>query len=442
MTPLISSAADALAGTIHVPGDKSISHRALLLGALSTGQTRIEGLLEGEDVLAMAAALRMMGVTISRTGDGVWTVNGRGIAGLGEPDGILDMGNSGTAARLLMGVLAGHPFPATLTGDASLNSRPMGRVTEPLSAMGVVFNARSGDRLPLTMTGSADLLPLDYRLPVASAQVKSAILLAGLASPGVTRVVEPTPTRDHTERMLQAFGAELTVEPDSDGGRSISLQGQPELTATDVVVPADISSAAFPLVAALLVEGSDITVENVGINPERIGLLDALDAMGADIRLENKHQVAGEPVADIRAVHGPLKGADIDPGRAAAMIDEYPILAIAAAFATGTTTMKGLGELRHKESDRLSAMARGLKAAGVEVEEGDDYMIVQGDGTPPVGGAAIKTGLDHRIAMAFLVLGMASNAPVSIDDAAPIETSFPDFTNLMNRIGTKIGPVT
>ncbi|MHA1599081.1 MAG: 3-phosphoshikimate 1-carboxyvinyltransferase, partial [Alphaproteobacteria bacterium] len=343
MTPQTSSTAAPLAGTIAVPGDKSISHRALLIGALAIGVTRIDGLLEGEDVLATAAALRLLGVTVEKTGDGVWTVNGRGIAGLCEPSGVLDMGNSGTAARLLMGVLAGHPFPATLSGDASLNARPMGRVTEPLAAMGVTFSARSGDRLPLTMTGRVDPLPLEYRLPVASAQVKSAILLAGLSAPGVTRVVEPTPTRDHTERMLSAFGAEVSVEADAMG-RAISVTGQPELIATDVSVPGDISSAAFPLVAALLVPGSDITIENIGVNPERIGLLDTLIEMGADIRLENQRQLAGEPVADIRVVHGPLKGITVPAGRAASMIDEYPILAVAAAFADGLTTMKGLAE--------------------------------------------------------------------------------------------------
>lgn len=438
VTSLTSSTAGELAGTIVVPGDKSISHRALLIGALAIGETRIDGLLEGEDVLATVAALKILGVAVEKRGDGCWCVNGRGVAGLAEPSGVLDMGNSGTAARLLMGVLAAHPFPATLSGDASLNSRPMGRVTEPLGAMGAIFSGRSGDRLPMTMTGNAELLPLDYRLPMASAQVKSAILLAGLGAPGVTRVIEPTPTRDHTERMLRAFGADVTVKSENDGGRAISLHGQCELKACDVVVPGDISSAAFPLVAALLTSGSDITIENVGVNLQRCGLLDALIEMGGDIQLSNQRDVAGEPVADIRAVHGALKGINVAAGSAAAMIDEYPVLAVAAAYANGVTTMHGLAELRHKESDRLAAIARGLDACGVRVEEGDDYLVIHGVGGRPKGGAVIETGLDHRIAMAFLVLGTGSLESVTIDDASPIETSFPGFTDLMTGLGANI----
>lgn len=421
-----------------MPGDKSISHRALMFGALSIGETRIEGLLEGEDVLATAAALRQMGVGIEKTATGTWCVRGRGVGGLSEPADVLDMGNSGTAARLLMGVLAGHPFSATLTGDHSLNSRPMGRVTEPLSRMGAVFQGRAGGRLPMTMTGVADPLPIDYELPVASAQVKSAILLAGLGAAGRTRVIEPKPTRDHTELMLKAFGATVEVEALEGGGRAVTVHGQPELSAQHVIVPGDISSAAFPLVAALLRTGSDVKIENVGLNPLRAGLIRTLQEMGGKITLENERTEAGEPVADLRVEASSLKGIEVPADRAPSMIDEYPVLAVAAACAQGVTRLEGLAELRVKESDRLGGMAKGLAACGVVLEEGEDYLIIHGTGSAPRGGAMIETSLDHRIAMAFLVLGMVTGDPVTIDDAGPIETSFPGFVELMNCLGATI----
>ena len=439
MIPLISQSSGALSGEIKVPGDKSISHRALMIGALAVGQTRIEGLLEGEDVLATAQALKLLGVDITvDADDGSWAVSGRGVSGLCEPGDILDMGNSGTAARLLMGVLAGHPFSATMTGDDSLKVRPMGRVINPLGDMGAVFKSRSGDRLPISIDGLAQLQPIEYELPVASAQVKSAILLAGLSAPGTTRVTEPKPTRDHTELMLNHFGADLTVEDLDDGGRTISLRGQPELIARDVFVPGDISSAAFPIVAALLSPGSRVSISGIGVNPLRSGLIDSLLEMGAGLTLENERREAGEPVADLIVEASSLHGAEIPATRAPSMIDEYPVLAVAAACATGTTQLTGLGELRVKESDRLGGMARGLAACGVDVEEGEDYLVIHGTGTPPAGGATITTELDHRMAMSFLVLGGVSKAPVTVDDGSPIETSFPGFTALMNGLGCNI----
>ena len=439
MIPLIARANNRLSGDIKVPGDKSISHRALMIGALAVGQTRIQGLLEGEDVLATAAALKSLGVTIETDpDDGTWRVSGRGVSGLVESGDVLDMGNSGTAARLLMGVLAGHPFSAMLTGDDSLKGRPMGRVIEPLAKMGVVFKTRSGGRLPLNIDGLGQPLPIDYELPVASAQVKSAILLAGLAAPGTTRVVEPKPTRDHTELMLRYFGAEIDVEELAGGARAISLRGQPELSARDVVVPGDVSSAAFPMVAALLGPQSDITISGVGVNPLRSGLLDTLIEMGGDLRLENPRFEAGEPVADLRVTGSSLHGVDVPAARAPSMIDEYPILAVAAACASGTTRLTGLSELRVKESDRLGGMARGLAASGVRIEEGEDYLVIHGTGQPPAGGATIATELDHRMAMSFLVLGGRTAAPITIDDGTPIETSFPGFATLMNGLGCNI----
>ena len=424
-----------LAGTIRVPGDKSISHRALMLGALAVGRTEISGLLEGEDVLCTAAAMRAMGAGTERLGDGRWRVDGVGIGGLAEPGDVLDLGNSGTAARLLLGLLATHPFTSFVTGDASLRSRPMRRVTDPLSRFGAQFSTREGGRLPLAVTGAANPVPVEYRLPVPSAQVKSAVLLAGLNTPGETTVVEPEMTRDHTERMLGHFGATVRVEPAEGGGKRITIVGQPELAAAPIVVPADISSAAFAVVAGLLVPGSELTVEGVGLNPSRTGLLASLDEMGADIALLNQRVEGGEPVADLRVRAGELRGADIPPGRAPSMIDEYPVLAVAASCARGRTVMRGLAELRVKESDRLAGIAIGLTACGVKVAvEGDD-LIVDGDGRPPAGGAQIETRLDHRIAMAFLVMGLAARAPVRIDDARPIATSFPGFVSLMNRLG-------
>ncbi len=434
--PLIAARPKApLGGKVAVPGDKSISHRALMFGALAVGRTEISGLLEGEDVLATAAALRALGAGIERTSDRRWLVDGVGLGGLGEPGDVIDLGNSGTAARLLLGILATHPFTAFVTGDASLRSRPMRRVTEPLSRFGAHFATREGGRLPLAVTGATSPVPQEYRLPVPSAQVKSAVLLAGLNTPGATSVIETTPSRDHTERMLGHFGATVTIEPEGNGGRRVTVEGQPELVAAPITVPGDPSSAAFPLVAALIVPGSEVTISNVGLNPSRTGLLSSLREMGADIALVDERSEGGEPVADLLVRAGSLTGADIPPERAPSMIDEYPILAVAAACARGRTVMRGLAELRVKESDRLAGIAEGLAACGVKVAiEGDD-LIVDGDGGPPRGAALIATRLDHRMAMAFLVLGLAAREPVQIDDARPIPTSFPDFVPLMTRLG-------
>jgi 3-phosphoshikimate 1-carboxyvinyltransferase len=423
-----------LCGRIRVPGDKSISHRALMLGMLAVGRTEIAGLLEGEDVLATAAAVNALGAVAAPAGDGRWLVDGVGIGALAEPQDVLDLGNSGTAARLLLGILATHPATAFVTGDASLRRRPMGRIVEPLSRFGARFLTREGGRLPLAVIGASDPIPVEYRLPVPSAQVKSAVLLAGLNAPGATTVVEPQPTRDHTERMLQHFGAVVRVEP-AEGGKRITVEGFPELAAAPVFVPGDPSSAAFPLVAGLIVPGSEVTVEGVGVNPLRSGLLESLREMGADIALSNERNEGGEPVADLVVRSGALNGADIPAERAPRMIDEYPVLAVAAACARGRTVMHGLAELRVKESDRLTAIATGLDACGVRIAvEGDD-LIVDGAGNLPAGGASIATQLDHRIAMAFLILGLAANEPVTIDDARPIATSFPDFVPLMTRLG-------
>lgn len=438
MTPLKSNPAGPLNAKAAVPGDKSISHRALIVGASATGETRIQGLLEGEDVMCTARALRALGVPVDDLGGGAWRVLGRGVGGLTEPASVLDMGNSGTGARLLMGLVASHGFGCVFSGDSSLASRPMERVMEPLRRFGAAFQARSGGRLPVTVTGTASPVPIEYEPPQASAQVKSAVLLAGLNAPGRTTVAEPLATRDHTERMLTTFGAEVTVESDGDG-RRITIEGRPELTARDVVVPGDLSSAAFPMVAALLVPGSSIGLTSVGVNPLRAGILETLEDMGADIRLSNRRDEGGEPVADIAVRAGPLHGVVVPGSRAPAMIDEYPILAVAAAGAEGATRMEGLAELRVKESDRLAAMADGLAACGVEVEEGDDSLTIHGRDGPPAGGAEVTVNMDHRIAMAFLVLGMAAEAPVSVDDAGPIETSFPGFAALMNGLGARLG---
>ena len=438
-TPLIAARPPMpLTGKIRVPGDKSISHRALMLGALAVGRTEISGLLEGEDVLVTAAALNALGAHARRAGDGRWTVDGVGIGGLTEPQDLLDLGNSGTAARLLLGILATHPLTAFVTGDASLRRRPMGRVVEPLTRFGARFVTREGARLPLAISGASDPIPISYHLPVPSAQVKSAVLLAGLDTPGTTTVIEPQPSRDHTERMLRHFGATVGAEPIEGGGKRITLEGHPELAAAPISVPGDPSSAAFPLIAALIVPGSEVTIEGVGVNPLRTGLLECLRDMGADIALLNERDEGGEPVADLRARAGPLTGADIPAERAPRMIDEYPILAVAAACAGGRTVMRGLAELRVKESDRLTGIAAGLAKCGVRVAvEGDD-LIVGGAGNYPAGGALIETSLDHRMAMAFLVLGLAANDAVRIDDAAPIATSFPDFLPLMNGLGCAI----
>ena len=442
MTQLISHPSGPLGGAAQVPGDKSISHRALMIAGVAAGESRIAGLLEAADVLATAGAMRALGATVERDATmergGVWRVQGRGVGGLVEPGAVLDMGNSGTAARLLMGLLAAHPFTSFLAGDASLSARPMERVMAPLERMGAGFVARSGGRLPIAVVGAEAPLPISYEVPVASAQVKSAVLLAGLNTPGTTRVVEPRATRDHTETMLRHFGAEVTVEAQAEGACTITLSGEPEITGRDVDVPGDISSAAFPLVAALLVPGSRITLKGVGVNPLRTGLLETLCEMSADIALDNRRNVAGEPVADITASASALKGVDVPPERAPSMIDEYPVLAVAAALADGTTHMRGIAELRVKESDRLSALARGLQACGVDVEEGADFLSVHGRGAVPAGGAEIAVQLDHRIAMAFLVLGAAARQAVRIDDGAPIATSFPGFPDFMNGLGAGV----
>lgn len=404
-----------------------------MFGALAVGETKITGLLEGEDVLRTAAAMRALGAEVERDAEGSWRVAGRGVGGLVEPADVLDMGNSGTAARLLCGMLASHALFAVMTGDASLRRRPMRRVIEPLLACGARFATREGGRLPLAVEGAKDAMPIEYRLPVASAQVKSAVLLAGLNAPGVTMVEEPEPTRDHSENMLRHFGATVSVEVAA--GRVIRLEGQPELMAADVVVPGDPSSAAFPLVAALLVPGSRLVLEGIGLNPLRTGLFTTLREMGAELAVGNARLQGGEPVGDVTAEFTALRGVEVPPERAPSMIDEYPVLAVAAACSTGTTRMRGLGELRVKESDRLEATARLLASNGVRVDvEGDD-LLVHGNGRPPAGGGLVATELDHRIAMGALLLGLACDQPVAIDDARCIDTSFPRFIDLMNEAG-------
>ncbi|MBU6499433.1 MAG: 3-phosphoshikimate 1-carboxyvinyltransferase, partial [Rhodospirillales bacterium] len=403
--PFLATRATApLAGSLRVPGDKSISHRALMFGALAIGQTRITGLLEGEDVLRTAAAMRALGAEVIEDADGTWRVAGRGVGGLVEPEDVLDMGNSGTAARLLAGILASHPLFAVMTGDASLRRRPMRRVTTPLALCGARFTGREGGRLPLAIEGAAEALPIEYRVPVPSAQVKSALLLCGLNAPGLTRIEEPEATRDHSENMLRHFGATVTVEQ-AGRGRVITLAGQPHLHAADVAVPGDPSSAAFPLVAALLVPGSALRITGLGLNPLRCGLFDTLREMGADITVEAPRLAGGEPVGDLLVRHAPLRAVTVPWERAPSMIDEYPILAVAAACAEGTTRMCGLGELRVKESDSLAATAAMLSANGERVEiEGDD-LIVHGTGRPPAGGGLVQTHMDHRLAMSAMVLG-------------------------------------
>ena len=419
-----------LTGRIRVPGDKSISHRSLMFGALAVGRSRISGLLEGEDVLATAAALRSMGATIERDGDD-WLVDGVGVGGLLQPVGALDMGNSGTSTRLLMGLVASHGISAAFTGDASLSKRPMGRVIDPLSIMGASFTPSPGGTLPLVMEGMQPAVPIEYRLPVASAQVKSAVLLAGLNTPGITTVIEPVPTRDHTERMLRGFGAELTVE-EVDGERVIRIHGPADLVPCDITVPGDPSSAAFFAVAASIVPGSDLVIENVGLNPTRDGIFRVLEQMGANIEKLDEREVGGEPVADLRVRYAKLKGVEVDPAIAPSMIDEFPVLFVAAALAEGTTVTSGLDELRVKESDRLSAMASALSAAGVSLEEREDGLAIVGSGGAPLnGGGPVETHLDHRIAMSMAVAGLASNEGVEIDSLEPIATSFPNFTALL-----------
>jgi 3-phosphoshikimate 1-carboxyvinyltransferase len=438
VTPVSSGTAGPLQGRIRVPGDKSISHRALILGALAVGRTRIAGLLEGDDVLRTAAAVRALGARVERGSDGVWSVDGVGVGGFSEPSDVLDFGNSGTGARLMLGALATSPLTAVFTGDASLRRRPMGRVAEPLTRMGARILAREGNRLPLTLVGAADPLPIAYRLPVPSAQVKSAILLAGLNTPGETSVTEPLATRDHTERMLRHFGAIVSTVIRADGSREITVKGERELKAADLTVPGDPSSAAFPAVAALLLPDSEITIEGVGMNELRTGLFATLAEMGAKIEFASPRETGGETVADLVVRASRLRGVEVPAARAPSMIDEYPVLAVAAAFAGGRTVMRGLSELRVKESDRLAAIAEGLAACGVGVAVEGDTLTVEGIGGKPRGGAKIAARLDHRIAMAFLVLGLAAERPVAIDDGETIATSFPGFAALMNGLGAGI----
>ncbi len=435
--PMIAEPAAPLHGCVKVPGDKSISHRALLIGASACGETCIEGLLEAEDVLATSAAVVALGVEVERV-DGLWRMFGRGVGGLVEAGRVLDMGNSGTGARLLMGLVASQPILSFFSGDASLSNRPMRRVIEPLTLIGASIWARGGDKLPMAIRGTDEPRPIEYALPVASAQVKSATLLAGLNAPGRTTVIEPLPTRDHTERLLTHFGASVAIEPLANGGRRITLNGQPELSGRRFVVPGDISSAAFPMVAALLIPGSRVTLNGVGVNPLRTGLLDTLREMGARIVTLRRDDSGVEPVADLLVEAGQLQAVDVPEARVVSMIDEFPIFAVAAAGAHGTTRMRGLAELRVKESDRLSAIAHGLAACGVQVEMGDDWLDIVGAGGPPPGGGVVRTHFDHRIAMAFLVLGLAARKPVAIDDGAAISTSFPDFAALMNGLGGTI----
>ncbi|GAB5486762.1 MAG: 3-phosphoshikimate 1-carboxyvinyltransferase [Parasphingorhabdus sp.] len=429
-----------LRGTIAVPGDKSISHRSLIFSALAIGKSEITGLLEGEDVLATAEALRAMGAKIEKASD-KWIVHGVGVGGLMQPETAIDLGNSGTSARLLMGLVASHDISVTFTGDASLSMRPMGRVIDPLSLMGVDIAAREThdgkECLPLTVRGLCPAVPMEYRLPVASAQVKSAILLAGLNTPGITKVIEPVPTRDHSETMLKGFGANISIETDSEGCRIIRLTGESELRPQEITVPGDPSSAAFPVVAALLVPGSDITVENVGINATRAGLFDVLKQMGGNIVFKNKRTVGGEPVADLHVKHSELTGIEIPADNAPSMIDEFPILFVAAAMAKGTTTTSGLHELRVKESDRLSQMTKGLTSIGVDVTEREDGLVIAGSSGQPLRGgnnSSIETALDHRIAMSFAVAGLNCQSGATVDDMKPTETSFPGFSDLLQRL--------
>ena len=438
-TPMKSRRGGALKGVAEVPGDKSISHRALILGALAVGETRIAGLLEGDDVLDTARAMRAFGADVIEYGGGEWSVFGVGVGGFAEPENVIDCGNSGTGVRLIMGAMASCPITATFTGDASLRSRPMGRITGPVGLFGAQACGRVGGRLPMTIIGAADPVPVRYEMEVPSAQVKSAVLLAGLNAPGQTVVIEKEPTRDHTERMLAGFGADISIEETGEG-RVITLTGQPELQAQDIVVPRDPSSAAFPVCAALIVEGSDVLVPGIGLNPTRNGLFTTLREMGADLTYENERIEGGEPVADLRARYSPdMVGIEVPAERAASMIDEYPVLSVVAANATGKTVMRGVRELRVKECDRIDAMARGLEANGVTIDEAEDMLTVTGQGAGSVtGGGMCKTHLDHRIAMSFMVLGMASQQPVSIDDGAPITTSFPIFEPLMAELGARL----
>jgi len=424
-----------LRGIVRVPGDKSISHRSLMLSALAIGESRVTGLLEGEDVLATAAAMRAMGATIERLGEGEWRIHGVGVGGLLQPQNALDMGNSGTSTRLLMGLVASHAISATFIGDASLSKRPMGRVIDPLSLTGAEFTASPGGQLPLMVRGICPAVPISYRLPVASAQVKSAVLLAGLNTPGITEVIEPVPTRDHSERMLAGFGADLSVETDAKGVRHIRLVGEAELKPQVIEVPGDPSSAAFPIVAALITPGSEVTVTHVGMNPTRTGIFKMLEAMGADLAYSNERIVGGEPVADITARHSALTGIEVPPDVAPSMIDEFPIFFVAASMAQGRTITSGLDELRVKESDRLALMAAGLIAIGAKVEEREDGLVIDGSGGEPLeGGTTIASALDHRIAMSFAVAGQHCYRGTTVDDVTPIATSFPTFEAMLAEL--------
>jgi len=433
--PLTARRSAALTGRVRVPGDKSISQRALIVGALTVGETRITGLLEGEDVINTGKAMRALGATVERTGEGAWTVHGVGVAGFAQPAAALYFGNSGTGCRLVMGAVAGCPIEAVFDGDASLRTRPMRRILDPLEKMGArTKDGAEGGRLPVTVVGARDPMPIEFEAPVPSAQLKSAVLLAGLSAPGATTVIEKEATRDHTEKILKHFGAHVRVSSFGDHGRRITLQGQPELEAAPIVVPADPSSAAFPLVAALIAPGSDVILDGVMMNPLRTGLLTTLKEMGAAFEILAERNEGGEDVADLRVKAGALKGVDVPPERAPSMIDEYPILAVAAAFAEGTTRMRGLKELRVKESDRLQGTAAMLRANGVEVEIVDDDLIVHGKGRAP-GGGVVATHMDHRLAMSALMMGLGSDQPIGVDDAAFIATSFTGFVELMRSLG-------
>jgi 3-phosphoshikimate 1-carboxyvinyltransferase len=434
-TNMKSSKSTSLSGHIKVPGDKSISHRSLMFGAIAEGETLIYGLLRSGDVMSTARALREMGAKITDRQDGSWSVEGVGSDGLSTPDIPLDMGNSGTSVRLLMGLVAGYNITADFVGDASLSKRPMGRVIDPLTTMGATFKASDGGRLPLTITGTSDIQPITYKLPVASAQVKSALLLAGLCAKGMSTITELEPTRDYTESMLKAFGVDVQTD-----GLDVTLEGGQSLEGCAIDVPADPSSAAFPTVAALVCEGSKLRLDNIGMNERRCGLYETLIEMGADITVQQERIQGGEKVADLLVKSSAMKGITVPVDRVPSMIDEFPIFAVAASCATGTTIMHGLAELRVKESDRLGIMAKGLVACGVKLEEGDDSLIIHGTGMPPKGGVSIETALDHRIAMSFLVLGLVSDEPIVIDDSEPILTSFPNFIEGMNDLGANIHP--
>ena len=438
-TPLTSRKSPPLKGRVAAPGDKSVSHRALILGALAVGETAVSGLLEAEDVLNTADAMRKLGAQVMRGGAGRWHVHGVGVGGFSEPKDVLDFGNSGTGVRLTMGAMATTPITAIFTGDASLKRRPMRRVLEPLGLFGAVAQPREGGLLPLTLFGARQPLPIEHRLQVASAQVKSALILAALNVPGRSTIIERAATRDHTERMLKAFGADISVESIEGGATAISIMGETELIPARIDVPSDPSSAAFPLVAALIVPGSEIVLENVMLNPRRIGLIECLREMGADIEIRNLRDNGGDAVGDLAVRHSALKGVDVPPERAPTMIDEYPVLAVAASFAEGRTTMRGLEELRVKESDRLAAVAAGLKCNGVRVTESPDGLIVEGAGADGVpGGGHVATHMDHRIAMSFLVMGLASRSAITVDDGSMIATSFPNFQTLMGALGAAI----